>query len=127
MCLRECAGRLGSYALSSGTCRGQPAPYPWGMHAVINTLRFKDSVDPAVFTAAEQELAQRMGAIDGFRSFQVIQVADDHVVLVIVGDDADVLERVATEVGSPWMGANVVPLLAAPPERRIGPVIASAG
>jgi hypothetical protein len=26
-----------------------------------------------------------------------------------------------------WMGANVVPLLASPPDRRIGPVIASTG
>ena len=97
------------------------------MHAVVNNLRFKDSVDPAVFTAAEQHLAQHMGAIEGFRSFQVVQVADDQVILVILGDDAEVLDRLATEVGSPWMVANVFPLLAGPPERSIGPVIASTG
>jgi hypothetical protein len=44
---------------------------------------------------------------------------------VILGDTVDVLDRVATEVGSPWMLANVVSLLAAPPEHHIGPVIAS--
>ncbi len=97
------------------------------MHAVINSLRFKDPVDPALFTRAEQELAQGMRAIEGFKSFHVVQVAADRVVLVIVGDDAEVLDRLATKVGSPWMGANVVPLLAAPPDRRVGPVLASTG
>jgi len=53
-------------------------------------------------------------------------VTPDHVVLVITGDDADVLDRLAAEVGSPWMVENVVPLLAAPPERHVGPIIASA-
>jgi hypothetical protein len=35
----------------------------------------------------------------------------------LAGDskDAEVLDRVATEVGSLWMGANIVPLLAEPP------------
>ncbi|MEO8897945.1 MAG: hypothetical protein ABI473_04490 [Candidatus Dormibacter sp.] len=97
------------------------------MHAVINSLRFKNSVDPALFTLAEQELAQGMRTVEGFKSFHVVQVAADHVVPVIVGDDAEVLDRLATEVGSPWMVANVVPLLAAPPDRRIGPVLASTG
>jgi hypothetical protein len=49
------------------------------------------------------------------------------VVLLITGDDAAVLDRVATEVGTPWMREHVVPLLAEPPDRHLGPVIASAG
>jgi hypothetical protein len=47
--------------------------------------------------------------------------------LVIVGESAEAVERVATEVGSPWMRTNVVPLLASPPDRHIGPIIASTG
>lgn len=97
------------------------------MHAVINSLRFTDPVDPALFTLAEQELAQGMRTVEGFKSFDAVQVAAERVVVVIVGDDAEVLNRLATEVGSPWMLANVVPLLAAPPDRRIGPVLASTG
>ena len=95
------------------------------MHAVINTLRFKDSVDLAVFMRAEHELADQMRALEGFQGFQVVQVADDQVVMVIFADAAEVLDRMATELGNAWMGANVAPLLDGPPDRRLGPIIAS--
>ncbi len=95
------------------------------MHAVINTLRFKDSVDTALFMRAEHELADQMRALEGFQGFRVVQVADDQVVMVIFADDAAVLDRMAAELGNSWMGANVAPLLDGPPERRIGPIIAA--
>jgi quinol monooxygenase YgiN len=95
------------------------------MHAVINTLRFKDSVDLALFMRAERELADQMRALEGFQGFRVVQVADDQVVMVIFADAAEVLDRMATELGNAWMGVNVAPLLDGPPERRIGPIIAS--
>lgn len=95
------------------------------MHAVINTLRFKESVDPTLFVRAEHEMADQMRAIEGFQGFRVVQVADDQVVLVIFADAADVLDRMATELGNTWMGANVAPLLDGPPDRRIGLVIRS--
>jgi hypothetical protein len=95
------------------------------MHAVINTLRFKQPVDPALFMRAERELADQMRALDGFQGFRVVQVADDQVMLVIFADNAETLDRMATELGNTWMGANVAPLLERPPERRIGPIIAS--
>jgi hypothetical protein len=95
------------------------------MHAVINTLRFKDPVDPTLFARAEYELADQMRSIEGFQGFRVVQVADDQVVMVIFADAAEVLDRMATELGNTWMGANVAPLLDGPPDRRIGPIIAS--
>jgi hypothetical protein len=97
------------------------------MAAVVNVLRFKEPVDPSLFEAATEELAPKMREIDGFQSLQVVHSSDTEVVLLIFADTVEVLNRVATEVGSPWMSANVVPLLAAPPERHIGPVIASSG
>jgi hypothetical protein len=93
---------------------------------VVNVLHFQDPVDPALFERAEDELGRAMRGIDGFGGFQVVQTGETEVVLLIFGDSADALDRIATEVGSPWMGANVVPLLAGPPERHIGPLIASA-
>jgi hypothetical protein len=36
-----------------------------------------------------------------------------------------VLDKIATKVGSPWMMANVVPLLASPLERHLGPIVAT--
>lgn len=63
--------------------------------------------------------------IEGFRSLHIMQVAPDHFILIITADTTDDLDRVATEVGSPWMVANVVPLLASPPERQVGPLVAT--
>ncbi len=93
--------------------------------AVVNVLRFREPEDPSLFTRATEELIPRMREIDGFEGLQVVQSSETEVVLLIFGDTVTVLDRVATEVGSPWMTANVVPLLAGPPARHIGPVIAS--
>jgi hypothetical protein len=37
-----------------------------------------------------------------------------------------VLDDIATNIGSPWMVEHLVALLASPPQRHIGEVIASA-
>jgi hypothetical protein len=95
------------------------------MAAVVNLLHFKEPLDPAVFARSERDLVQQMRAIEGFRGFHVIQTSEKDVILVILGDSVEVLDQIATEVGSPWMRANVVPLLAGPPERHIGPIVAS--
>jgi hypothetical protein len=94
------------------------------MHAVVNCLRFRDDVDPALF-AGMAEVVPKMRAIDGFGGIHVIQTAAKEVTLVILAVDAQTLDRLATEVGSPWMVAHVVPLLAGPPNRQLGPVLAS--
>ena len=96
------------------------------MVVVVNVLRFKEPVDPALFERAEVELGRAMRSIDGFGGFQVVHTGESEVVLLIFGDTVETLDRIATEVGSPWMIANVVPLLADPPARHIGSVIASA-
>jgi len=96
------------------------------MAAVVSTLRFKEPVDRALFVESERELADGMRAIDGFQGFHVVHTAETEVVLVILADTVEVLDQLATEVGSPWMLANVVPLLASPPDRHVGEVIASA-
>jgi hypothetical protein len=56
-----------------------------------------------------------------------VQAAPDHFILIVVGEDPAALDRVATEVGSPWMVANVLPLLARPPERHLGTLVATTG
>lgn len=91
---------------------------------VVNRLTFTHPVNRAVFGDL-QALRAQFEAIDGFEAAHVVQTGEREVVLLIVGRDADVLDRVATEVGSPWMMRSVVPLLAGPSEREIGPVIAS--
>ncbi len=95
------------------------------MHAVVNTLSFKDAVDPATFARVEAELVPAMNEVEGFAGVHIIQTGFDEITLVIFGADAATLDRLATEIGSPWMIANVVPLLSGPPNRKVGPVLAS--
>lgn len=91
--------------------------------AVVNHLHFRESPDPGLFVRAEAEVVPQARSVDGFLGLHIIQAAADHFILVIFGEDAHALDRVATEVGSPWMMANVVPLLASPPERYLGPLV----
>jgi hypothetical protein len=95
--------------------------------AVVNVLTFTEPVDPAVFARVDDELVPQMRAIDGFEGIHVVRTGDHEVTLVILGRDVGTLDRIATEVGSPWMAANVVPLLAGPPDRHLGPTLVSAG
>ena len=91
----------------------------------MNLLTFKEPFDPALFEAAERDLVPQMRAVEGFVDLYVVQTSDTEAILVILGDTVETLDRIATEIGSPWMMANVVPLLAGPPQRHVGPVIAS--
>jgi hypothetical protein len=92
---------------------------------VVNHLHFREPPNPELFARAEREVVPRAREIEGFRGLHIVQAAPDHFILIITGDDPEVLDRVATEVGSPWMTAHVVPLLASPPERHLGPLIAT--
>jgi len=95
------------------------------MYAVVNHLHFREAIDPALALAAENYLAPQVEAIDGFESFHMVQTSEKDAILVIFAETAETLDRIATEVGSPWMTANVLPLLTSPPERHIGRIVAS--
>lgn len=94
------------------------------MATVVNVLRFSDPVDLELFRRAEVELADAMRAVDGFAGLEVVHSGESEIVLLISADTVETLDRIATEIGSPWMVANIVPLLAAPPERHVGPEVA---
>ncbi len=94
------------------------------MAAVVNILTFRDPVDPSVFDGVVPVIA-RMREIEGFEDLHIVHTGEREVVLIIFADTTETLDRLATEVGSPWMMEHVVPLLAAPPHRRLGPVIQS--
>jgi len=94
------------------------------VHLVVNTLTFSAPVDRRLFARAEADLAGALRAVTGFRSLTIVATGEREVVLLIGGDDAEAVDRIATEVGSPWMREHVLPLLAAPPDRKVGEVLA---
>jgi len=92
------------------------------MYIVVNTLTFAEPIEAGLLASAG-ELLPAMRAIEGFSSLQIVQTADTEAVLVIAADSPATLDRIATEVGSPWMVEHVVPRLAGPPDRRLGEVV----
>jgi hypothetical protein len=93
--------------------------------AVINHLHFREAPDPALFALAEREVVPQARITEGIGGLHIVQVTPDHFILVILGDDPGVLDTFAAEVGTPWMMEHVVPLLASPPERHLGPLVAT--
>jgi hypothetical protein len=92
--------------------------------AVITHLHFRNAPDADLFARAEQQLVPEARISEGIGGLHIVQVTPDHFILVILGDDADLLDKFASKVGSPWM-MEVEPLLTSPPERHVGPLVAT--
>jgi hypothetical protein len=93
--------------------------------AVINHLHFREAPDADLFALAEREVVPEALISEGIHGLHIVQVTPVHFILVVLGDDAEAVDQFATNVGSPWMLKHVVPLLSAPPERHLGPLVAS--
>jgi hypothetical protein len=93
--------------------------------AAITHFRFREVPDADLFARVEREVVPEARIIEGISGLHVVQVAPDHFILVVLGDDAEVLGKFTTEVELAWMLEHVVPLLASPPERHLGPLVAT--
>jgi hypothetical protein len=94
------------------------------LHVVINHLRLREPVPDATVETARNvvQLVVNAGALAAL----VVKVDDTHLILILEFSTAEEADRVAREVGGPWMRENIVPLLAGGTERSVGEVIASA-
>jgi hypothetical protein len=94
------------------------------VHVVVNHLRFCDPVPDATLGSMQEALDAVVEA--GGLAAQVAKVDDTHLILILTFATAEDADRIAREVGGPWMREHVVPLLADGTQRSIGEVIASA-
>jgi hypothetical protein len=94
------------------------------MHVVINHLTLRDPVADATVAAAQD--AVRLVVEAGALAARVAKVDETHLVLILEFRTAEDADRIAREVGGPWMRENILPLLAGDTERSVGEVIASA-
>jgi hypothetical protein len=94
------------------------------VHVVINHLRLRDPVSDETVqaTRAGVQLVVDAGALGA----RVAKVDDRHLILLLEFGSAEDADRIAREVGGPWMSENIRPLLAGDTERSVGEVIASA-
>ena len=62
----------------------------------------------------------------GALAARVAKVDETHLILILEFSTAEDADRIAHEVGGPWMRENITPLLADGTERSVAEVIASA-
>jgi hypothetical protein len=93
------------------------------MYAVVNHMKLSRPLDDSIIGRMNSELMPNLAKMPGVADALCVQVAEDGIVVVVMCDSADSLERVHQEVGSPWVGQNLTPYLAST-DRKVGPVIA---
>jgi hypothetical protein len=94
------------------------------VHVVVNHLHLRDPLTDETRRAAED--AVRLVVDAGALAAEVAQVDETHLILLLTFATAEDADRVAREVGGPWMREHVVPLLARDTDRSVGEIIASA-
>ena len=94
------------------------------MTVVINHLHLSDALTPETEQACRDVAARIRDA--GATDVRIVRIDDTHLVLILEFTSAEDADRVATDVGGPWMREHILPLLARGPERSVGEVIASA-
>jgi hypothetical protein len=94
------------------------------VHVVVNHLRLRDPVSEA--TAEALHDGMRLVVDAGALAARVAKVDETHLILLLEFSSAEDADRIAREVGGPWMREHIRPLLAGDTERSVGEVIASA-
>jgi hypothetical protein len=94
------------------------------VHVVINHLRLRDPVAEATVESLRKGVQLAVDA--GARAARVAKVDETHLILILEFSSAEDADRMARQVGGPWMRENIGPLLAGDTDRSVGEVIASA-
>lgn len=93
------------------------------MYAVVNHMKLSRPLDDNIIARMNSELMADIVKLPGVSHALCVQVADDGIVISVICDSAEALERAHQEIGSPWVGKNLSPYLAGT-DRKTGPVIA---
>jgi hypothetical protein len=94
------------------------------VHVVVNHLRLREAVPDATVEALHEGV--RLVVDAGGLAARVAKVDETHLILILEFPTAEDADRIAREVGGPWMRENITPLLAGGTERNVAEVIASA-
>jgi len=76
-------------------------------------------------TAQAARNAVRLVVDAGALAAQVAKVDDTHLILLLTFATPQDADRIARDVGGPWMREHIRPLLASDSERSVGEVIAA--
>ena len=93
------------------------------MHAVVNHMKLSRPLADEIVERMNSELMLNIAKMPGVANALCVQVAEDAIVVVVICESEDSLERVHQEVGLPWVRENLKPYLVST-DRKVGPVIA---
>jgi len=91
---------------------------------VVNHLRLREPVTDTTVEALQN--GARLAVEAGALAARVAKVDETHLILILEFARPGDADRMAREVGGPWMREHIRPLLAGDTERHVGEVIASA-
>jgi hypothetical protein len=79
--------------------------------------------------SAYDALAERFDEMRelGLQTFQIVNVADDHVILIAMFASDEAADKVSELIGSPWLREYVIPRLSSPTEQSFGEALCSLG
>ena len=93
------------------------------MYAVVNHMKLRRPLDDNIIERMNSELMSDAATMPGFADALCVQVADGGIVIIVICESEESLQRIHHEVGSPWVRENLTPYLAST-DRKVGPVIA---
>jgi hypothetical protein len=93
------------------------------MHVVVNHLELKEPLPPETFASADA-LAQALVDAGGL-GCHIVRVNDLHLILVLFFESAEEADRMARDIGGPWMREHVTPYLVGGTQRHLGEVVVS--
>jgi phage gp29-like protein len=94
------------------------------VHVVVNHLHLREPLTEPTVRAAEAVLQRVVDA--GALAAQLAKVDETHLILVLTFPGQEDADRVARDVGGPWMREHIAPLLARATDRSVAKVIAAA-
>ncbi len=89
---------------------------------VVNHLHLTIPVDELAPTV-EREFGPVFRAQPGFERFCLVKAGDDHAIVIIVWADAEAAAAGAAVIGPTLFATHLVPVLAGPQERAVGPAV----
>lgn len=89
------------------------------MHAVVNRIQLGEPLTDEDLAAARRDLATAAPAIQGLAALHILRTDDGDLLVLVLGDDEDALERTRTKLGNTWMREHVIPHAAGAPERTV--------
>jgi hypothetical protein len=89
-------------------------------HYVLTHLRLVPDVDWAALESRLEGLAEVVAGEEAFESLRLLKTSNVQGLLVTRYHDADIGQRVASEVADPWIGEHLAKFLAEPPASNGG-------